>query len=404
MSVYSPLLCSEVKLGIDRLFSSDYEAFLKGKRIGLVTNHTGINSKGELTSDLIKKQAKAYSYSVVAFFSPEHGLFGSHYMENQIADNKDSDGIPIYSLYGEVRRPTAAMLKNISLLIFDIQDLGTRSYTYSTTLFYVMEEAAKAKIPVLVVDRPNPLGGLLVDGPMLEDKWRSFIGYINVPYCHGLTIGELAQYFNGVYQVGCDLTVVPMSGWKRYMTFQDTGLMWIPTSPHIPTVDTAFFYPMTGLLGELQIVSIGVGYTLPFKVIGAPWIDAKQLAHELNRQNFPGVYFHPFHFRPFFGRFAGEECHGVLIHIRNPQIYLPVATQYLIIGTLKSLYPQDFKKALKASSHREEMFNKANGTAKIYQIIKEDSWIIWKLRAFQKEERLNYLNNRRPYLISQYEN
>ncbi len=392
-----------VQLGIDRLFSPTYESVLRGKRIGLITNHTAIDSHGHSTIELLKKNADGYGYSLQAFFAPEHGLMGLQYADKVVHHGRDADGLPIYSLHGETRRPTKEMLREISLLIFDIQDIGSRSYTYSSTLFYVMEEAAKARIPVIVLDRPNPLGGLLVDGPMLEDKWRSFVGYINVPYCHGMTIGELALFFNNEYHVGCDLTVVPMKGWQRKMTFEETGLTWIPTSPHIPEAHTAFYYPTTGLIGELQLVNIGIGYTLPFKVIGAPWIDAQHFAQELNEQNFPGVHFYPFHYRPFFGRFIGQECHGVLIVITNPQTFLPVTTQYLLIGMLKSLYPCAFEKALQESSKRQEMFNKVNGTAEVYRILKEEKYIIWKLRALHQKERIDYLIKRRAYLIVDYQ-
>lgn len=391
-----------VQLGVDRLFSSEQQAVLRGKNIGLITNHTAIDAKGNSTIDLFKQNAKGCGYTLKGLFAPEHGLTGLQYASESVADARDPDGIPIYSLHGSTRRPTPAMLSSINLLVYDIQDLGSRSYTYSTTLYYVMEEAAKARIPVVVLDRPNPLGGMLIDGPMLEDKWRSFVGYVNVPYCHGLTIGELAQYFNGEYHIGCQLTVIPMKGWRRSMTFEQTELKWVPTSPHIPDPETAFYYPTTGLLGELQLVNIGVGYTLPFKVIGAPWIDAKRFAQQLNAQKFPGVHFHPFHYRPFFGRFSGQDCHGVLIMITDPQTYLPVTTQYLLIGMLKSLYPLAFKKALEASTDRQEMFNKVNGTAEVYRLLKDENYFIWKLRALHQSERTLYLQKRAKYLIPEY--
>lgn len=394
-------LFGTVQLGIDGLFS-DNPSILRGKQIGLITNHTAIDSEGRSTIDILKKNAKSHGYQLKALFAPEHGLSGLQYADETVVNTKDPDGIPIYSLHGTTRRPTPAMLNGLSLLIFDIQDLGSRSYTYSTTLFYAMEEAAKAKIPILVLDRPNPLGGMIVDGPMLEDKWRSFVGYVNVPYCHGLTIGELALFFNKEYKVGCDLTVIPMKGWKRQMTFEDTGLNWIPTSPHVPESSTAFFYPTTGLLGELQLVNIGVGYTLPFKVVGAPWINSKQFAEQLNSQKFPGVRFHPFDYRPFFGRFAKENCHGVLIVITDPEHYLPVTTQYLLIGMLKSLYPTEFKKALQASGKRQDMFNKVNGTAEVFRIINDEKYITWKLRSLHEAERADYLAKRRQYLNPNY--
>lgn len=401
--LYPFFLGGVVQLGVDCLFSPAYQSVLCGKQIGLVTNHTGVNSKGESTIDLFKKHAKAYSYSLKAIFAPEHGLTGVHYAAESVFDDKDFDGIPIYSLHGKYQRPSTEMLKGLSLLVYDIQDLGSRSYTYSSTLFYVMEEAARRRIPVVVLDRPNPLGGLLVDGPMLEEQWRSFVGYINVPYCHGLTIGELAHYFNEEYQVGCELFVIPMEGWKRHMTFEETGLLWIPTSPQIPESQTAFYYPTTGLIGELSLVNIGVGYTLPFKVIGAPWIDAKQYSEQLNAQHFPGVRFSPFHYRPFFGRFAGQVCHGVLILITDPHVYQPVTTQYLLMGMLKNLYPIAFQKALEESRSHREMFNKVNGTAEVYRILKEEKYLIWKLRALHQKEKSLYLLKREAYLIPNYQ-
>lgn len=392
----------KVLLGVENLFSLPYQQILRGRQIGLITNHTAIDSKGISTLDLFKQHAQSGGYSLVAIFAPEHGVTGLHYAGENVQDQCDVNRIPIYSLHGSTRRPTAAMLKDVTLLVYDIQDIGSRSYTYISTLFYAMEEAAKVHLPVVVLDRPNPLGGELVDGPMLEEEWRSFVGYINVPYCHGLTIGELARYFNAEYKIGCDLTVIPMQGWQRRMTFKDTELTWIPTSPQVPEAQTVFYYPTTGLLGELQIVNIGVGYTLPFKVVGAPWINAEQFAARLNAQQFPGVRFHPFHYTPFFGRFAGEACHGVFIALTDPQVYLPVTTQFLLMGVLKSLYPSHFQKGLEASVSRQEMFNKVNGTEEIYRILKEEQYVVWKLRALHQKEREQYLRKRKSYLTADY--
>jgi uncharacterized protein YbbC (DUF1343 family) len=348
----------KVKVGSDILFEKNGFLQLKGKKIGLITNHTAINSDLETTASLLKKHEKEGGYKIVAFFAPEHGIDGNHWAEQDVQTKLNENEIPVYPLYGAsgVQRPTDKQLSNISLLIYDMQDIGSRSYTYTTTLFWMMEISKKLGIPLLVLDRPNPINGLVVDGPMLEEKYRSAVGYINVPYCHGMTVGELAEFFNTEYQINCSLKVIGMRGWQRQMSFEDTGLTWIPTSPQIPEKDTPFFYPMTGILGELQMVNIGVGYTLPFKIVGAPWIDANQFAEALNKQHYPGVKFLPFHYTPFFGRFAKEECHGVLIRVEDPKTYKPVATQYLIIGLLKSLYPKKFEEALKASSLRKEMF------------------------------------------------
>lgn len=372
---------------------------LRGKRIGIVTNHTAVNRHMEHTVDLLKEKAREHQFKIVALFAPEHGLSGASYAEELVEDQFDADGIPVYSLHGKTRRPTEQMLKGIDLLIYDIQDIGCRSYTYSTTLFYVMEEAAKKRIPVIVFDRPNPLGGTVVDGPMMEEKWRSIVGYINVPYCHGMTIGELARFFNREYNVDCSLKVIPMQGWQRRMTFEETGLPWIPTSPNIPESSTTFYYPVTGLLGELQVVNIGVGYSLPFKVIGAPWVDGHQLSEALNKQNFPGVKFTPFHYKPFFGKFAKETLSGVLIVVTDPNRYQPVATQYLIIGILKSLYPKEFGKAFQQAVSRREMFAKVNGTDAIWEMIANEPYIVWKLKEFQSEERKEFLKKRAPYLL-----
>ena len=394
----------EVSVGIDVLINNEeYISLLKGKRIGLITNHTAINSRMQSTIDLIKSYSKPIGYTLSALFAPEHGITGSAYAAENIEELKDPDGIPIFSLHGKTRRPTDEMLKKVNLLIYDIQDIGSRSYTYITTLFYAMEAAAEKGIPVIVLDRPNPINGIIVDGPMMEEKWRSMIGYINVPYCHGMTIGELAQFFNIEYKIGCDLKVIPMSGWNRRMAFHDTGLAWVPTSPNIPESSTAYYYPTTGFLGELSLVNIGIGYTLPFKLVGAPWIDAKKFAQQLNSQKFPGVYFKPFYYRPFYGKFSHEDCEGVLIVITNPMIYKPVCTQYLIIGILKSMYPTKFKEALaEATKTQKELFCKVNGTEEVYRIITEEKNIVWKLKTFHQNEREAFLAVRKKYLIPRY--
>lgn len=400
--VSSLILEAKVRVGVEILFSPSYQAILHKKKIGLITNHTAIDSDGFSTIDLFKQNAQNYHYSLGALFAPEHGIDGVQYAGKAVADERDAEGIPIYSLHGATRRPTAAMLKDINLLVYDIQDVGSRCYTYLATLFYAMEEAAKARIPVVVLDRPNPLGGLLVDGPMLEEEWRSFVGYINVPYCHGFTVGEMARFFNSEYKVGCDLVVIPMQGWERRMTFQETGLTWIPTSPQIPEAQTAFYFPITGFMGELQIVNIGIGYTLPFKVVGAPWINSQKFAQQLNKHNFPGVRFQPFHYTPFFGRFAGQVCHGVLIIVTDPQSYLPVTTQYLIMGVLKTLYPSQFQKGLEESNASHDLFHKVCGTAEVYRILKEEPFVVWKLRALHQKERERFLRKRQSFFNPAY--
>lgn len=392
----------KVVLGIDMLLKGTYGHLLKNKRVGILANHTSVNGQLENSVDLLIRYSKQERFTITAFFAPEHGLSGSSHASAFIEDGVAGANIPVYSLHGKTKRPTKEMLDRIDVLIFDIQDIGSRSYTYVNTLFFAMEEAAKWKKRVIVLDRPNPINGITVDGPMLHDPWRSIVGYINVPYCHGMTVGELARFFNEEYRIGCDLHVISMEGWDRRMTFADTGLTWLPTSPQIPEDSTPWFYPATGILGELQIVSIGVGYTLPFKIVGAPWIDGERFAKHLNDQKLPGVRFHPFHFQPFFGKFAKEECHGVLISITDHSQFLPVTTQYVLIGILKSLYPAKFQAALQALSHRKEMFCKVNGNEEIYRILKEEPYVAWRLRSFEQKERGIFLENRKKYLNPNY--
>lgn len=393
---------AKVTVGMEVLLKSKYIGLLKDKRVGLITNHTAVNSNMESSIQLLKANAERGQFTLVALFAPEHGITGASLASEELQDEKDPDGIPIYSLYGKSTRPTKKMLKDVDILIFDIQDIGSRSYTYLATLFYAMEEAAKLSIPVIVTDRPNPINGITVDGPVLEEKWRSMVGYVNVPYCYGMTIGELARYFNEEYKVGCSLRVIPMEGWLREMSFADTGLPWIPTSPYIPEATTALYYPLTGVLGELQLVNIGIGYTMPFKLIGAPWIKAKEFAKQLNAQKLPGIVFHPFYYKPFYGRFAKKSCEGVLIVITNPLIYKPMTTQYVVIGLLKSMYPKPFSDALEMSANRKEMFCKVNGTEALYHLIREKKYLAWELREFHHKERELFLSKRKKYLLPNY--
>lgn len=394
----APLSAGDVQVGIDVLKAQGFSQ-LKNKKIGLISNQTAVNKELRLTLDILKENAK--EYKVVALFAPEHGFFGRDYAAEEVAET-EIDGIPVFSLHGTTRRPTKEMLKGINLLIYDVQDIGSRSYTYITTLFYVMEEAAKHKIPVLVLDRPNPINGITVDGPMLEEEMRSMVGYLNVPYCHGMTIGELARYFNEEYKVGCQLDVVPMRGWLRSMSYRDTGLPWIPTSPHIPESDTPLYYPITGILGEMGIVNIGVGYTLPFKLIGAPWINGKELAKALNAHRHGGIYFTPFYYCPFYGKYKNENCQGVLISVSNPLKYKPLAAQFLLIHTLRKLYPKEFSESLKQNKGRKAMFCKVTGSGKAWDLLGQKNNLLGELRALHEGGRRSFLEKRRSYLIQEY--
>lgn len=395
------LFAEPVMLGVDRFFQENFTKIVAGKRVGLVTNHTGVNRDLVSTISLFRERK---DFTLTAIFTPEHGLNGvaraSERVEEGATQPQYLHGIPIYSLHGKTRRPTPEMLKGIDVLVYDIQEIGCRSYTYASTLFYVMEEAAKNDISLLVLDRPNPMGGLVIDGPLLQENWRSFLGYINVPYCHGMTIGELARFFNGEYRVNCRLSIIPMRGWKRAMVYAETGLSWIPTSPYIPEPDTPFYYSSTGILGALNIVNIGIGYTLPFKVIGAPWLDAHAFAEKLNEQKLPGVIFIPFAYRPFYGLYKDQNCQGVKVVITNPRIYRPLFVQYLLIGLLKSLYPQRFHECLdKLSTADISAFCKVNGNEEVWKIIKSEKYIGWKLAGWDEEARKGFIEKRKRYLL-----
>jgi uncharacterized protein YbbC (DUF1343 family) len=217
-----------------------------------------------------------------------------------------------------------------------------------------------------------------------------------------MTVGELAHFFNTEYKIGCKLEVVEMKGWKRGMTFDKTGLTWVPTSPYIPEDDTPFFYPTTGIIGLMSFVNIGIGYTLPFKIVGAPWIKADLFAKHLNAQNFPGVIFYPYHFKPFYGLFSGKDCHGVRIHISDPATFKPVSTQFLIMGILKSLYPHHFIKALNKLKKNSRFFNLINGTTKVLEIMEKKKYITWPLQKIHQKERKAFLKKRKKYLIAEY--
>ncbi|HEX8372021.1 MAG TPA: DUF1343 domain-containing protein [Chthoniobacterales bacterium] len=283
---------AEVMLGIDVLEANGFD-FLQGKRVGLITNQTGVNSNGVKTRKILHN---AKGVKLVSLFSPEHGLDGTEKAGKYVASKTDAlTGLPAHSLYGPTRKPSAAMLKGIDTLVFDMQDIGSRTYTYISTMGKCMQAAAEAGIDFVVLDRPNPLGGNRVEGPGIEKEWISFVGQFPVPYVHGLTTGELAQMSNARGWMGskCNLKVVKMRGWNRSMTWPDTGLRWVQTSPNIPRATSPFYYVLTGLIGELNPAELGINTSEPFEIIAAKWIDAEEFSTVLNRLDTPGVKFSP---------------------------------------------------------------------------------------------------------------
>ncbi len=324
--------------GIDILEKTNFKD-LEGKRVGLVTNHTGRNFAGKPTIDVL---FEAKNVTLVSLFAPEHGIRGELDV-SKIDDSKDEKtGLPVYSLYGETRRPKPEHLKDLDAIVYDIQDIGARFYTYTATLKNVMEEAAKAKIPVYVLDRPNPINGVDVEGPLAEEDKLSFIAAHTIPVRYGLTIGELGQMMNAERKIGADLRVIKMENWTRSMWFDETGQTWINPSPNMRSLTEATLYPGIGLL-ETTNLSVGRGTDTPFEIIGAPWLDGQKLAKYLNERNLKGVRFIPIRFKPNASVFKDEQLGGVNIVVTNRDAFESVRTGIEIAGALRKLYPNDWQ-------------------------------------------------------------
>jgi uncharacterized protein YbbC (DUF1343 family) len=330
---------ARVQTGLDVLEAQKF-APLRGKHIGLITNHTGVDAQGRSNVDLL---SHASSLQFVALFSPEHGLAGRN--NEKVASSKDpSTGLPVYSLYGETNRPTDEMLKGIDALVFDIQDAGVRFYTYTVTMAYCMEEAAKRNIAFFVLDRPNPMGGEIVEGPMLDPDKTNFVAYFPLPVRYGLTIGELAQLFNAENHIGADLHVVAMKNWHRNYFFESTGMKWIPPSPALRTVKGSILYPGIEIL-QSPGVSVGRGTQAPFEEFGAPWMNGDEVAAALNERHIPGVHFAAQPFIPVSGPYSGERCGGVSIRITDRFAVRSMRMGLEIAEILQKMYPKDFDTA-----------------------------------------------------------
>jgi uncharacterized protein YbbC (DUF1343 family) len=354
-----------VETGLENLMKSNFD-ILKGKRVGLVTNPTGVDSKLRSTVDIL---FNAPDVKLVALYGPEHGVRGEFTAGEYVESEKDpSTGLPVYSLYGKTRKPSPEMLKGVDMLVYDIQDIGSRSYTFISTLGLVMEAAAENGIPVIVLDRPNPLGGIRMEGAVTRPEFVSFVSQFAIPYIHGLTVGELAMMLNGEKMlangVRCGLHVVKMSGWSRNMYFEETGLQWVPSSPHVPHKDSPIYYPATGIAGELYAVSIGVGYTIPFQTFAAPWINADSLASALARLNLPGVIFRPTHYKPYYSTLQGKLVHGVQIHITDPSVAPLSLLQFYIMQEAHRLWPKKNLFSM-CDPSRHSMFDKVCGTDEV---------------------------------------
>lgn len=350
----------KIKTGVEVLKETGFKV-LQGKQVGLITNPTGVDNRLKSTIDILHE---AQDVHLVALYGPEHGVRGDVYAGDKVDTFTDPNtGVPVYSLYGSTRKPTPEMLEGVDALVYDIQDIGCRSYTYISTMYLAMQAAAGNDIEFIVLDRPNPLGGLKVEGCLVEEGFFSFVSQLKVPYVYGLTCGELAMLINSEFMGDrpCKLTVVKMKKWRRKMTFDDTGLPWVPASPHIPFAHSAYFYPVSGILGELGYMSIGVGYTLPFEIFAAEWIDAEQFAKALNVKQLPGIVFRPIHLKPYYSVGQGKNLHGVQVYLRDFNKARLSDVQFHVMEVAAQLYP-DKKVFDHADENRFGMFDKVCGT------------------------------------------
>ena len=374
ISIFAFLLCvvsfaaqPPVRTGIEVLRSRDFDV-LKGKRVGLVTNPSGVDRYLKSTVDIL---FNAPGVELVALYGPEHGVRGDVYAGGKVADAKDAaTGLPVYSLYGETRKPTSAMLEGIDVMVYDIQDVGVRSYTFISTLGLVMEACAAKDIEVVVLDRPNPLGGNKIEGCYVEQPFNSFVSQYRIPYVYGLTVGELAVMINeeGMNRgqkgnqapAKCRLTVIPMEGWTRDMIYEDTGLPWVLPSPNIPFKETPMYYASAGICGELYgFMNIGIGYTLPFQIFGAVWLDPDKLKERLDSYGLPGISFRTIWFKPFSGSQKGQLVKGLQYFFTDYEKARLTDTQFYVIQAVAELYPD--KKAFEVITGYG-LFDKVCGT------------------------------------------
>ncbi len=363
----SLFLNAQVTPGIEKLEDMDF-APLKGKRVGLITNPTGVDRTLRSTIDILHE---APEVELVALFSPEHGIRGNVAAGNSVADETDPvTGIKIHSLHGKNLAPTPEMLRGIDVMVYDIQDVGSRSYTYVSTLGRSMAACARAGVEFMVLDRPDPLGGLIVEGPVVAQGEESFVGQYPIPYIYGLTPGELARLLAGEGMLGSGnnprLTVIEMEGWQRDMTYADTGLPWVLPSPNIPTMETAFYYPATGIAGELDGLSIGIGHTLPFHLYAVPGTDGIELARRLNALEIPGVAFRPITFKPGYSKHAGTNLSGVEVYIMDPEIAPLTLINFYLLQETEAMRP-GLRLLDKEKPARLSMMDKVIGDRRVRQ-------------------------------------
>lgn len=388
----------KVKPGIEVLRDGGFKE-LQGKRVGLLTNPTGVDSELNSTIDILYN---AKGVRLVALYAPEHGVRGDIYAGAAVKDAKDSaTGLPVFSVFGKNRKPSPEFLKDVDAVVFDIQDIGCRSYTFVSSMGLMMEACAEAGKEFILLDRPNPLGGERVEGNLVEDGFYSFVSQFKIPYLYGLTLGELAKMLNGEKMlkdgIQCNLTVIPMEGWHRNMTYDDTRLPWLLPSPHIPQTVNAYYYPVSGIMGELGYISEGVGYTLPFQLFVAEWIDGKALCERMNALNLPGIRFRPIYVTPYYGSKKGLYCSGVQTIITDYSKARLTEVQFLVMQELAVLYPE--KKTFEnCNKGRFRMFDIVCGSDYIRKTFSETyTWA--SIKEFFEKDEAAFKEKSKPYYL-----
>ena len=379
--VLASSLCSGILTGVDRLREKEFYPWIKGKRAGLITNQTGISCNLRTTVEVLHSLQEV---ELAALFSPEHGISG-----DAQAGEKVESTIHIHSLYGNSRRMADVMLSGLDVLLFDIQDVGVRFYTYISTMLDGMRAAARNKIPFIVLDRPNPIGGHRVEGPVLEVTLKSFVGIHPIPIRHGMTVGELAKLLNKEQRIEAQLKVVPVKGWMRNQWFDTTSLTWVQPSPNMPSLETATIYPGFGLI-EGTNLSEGRGTTRPFEWIGAPWIDSLRLVKTLNGLMLPGVHFRSQMFRPTFSKYKGKICHGIQIHVVDRPSFHPLHTALAFLQTVMEIHPDKLK--------FEKGFDRLAGNTWLREALQRGH-SVGSMMAKWEDDRLQFLKTRSKFLI-----
>jgi uncharacterized protein YbbC (DUF1343 family) len=382
-----------IRTGLDLLVHERLD-LLRGKRLGLVTHPAAVLP--DLTSAL--DALLGAGLYLTALFGPEHGFDGSAADGAAVGDARHPrTGLPVSSLYGETKEPTPEMLADVDILVFDMQDIGARFYTFISTLFYVLRGAGRAGKPVVVLDRPNPINGARVEGPLVEPGLESFVGIVPIPIRHGLTTGELAFYINAEHHLGADLSVIPLRGWQREMWFDQTGLPWVATSPGMPQLATATVYPGLCFI-EGTNLSEGRGTSLPFETLGAPWMDGYPMAQSLNALNLPGARFRPLYFIPSASKHAGQKCGGIQVHVVDREAFRPAVTGLHVVAACRAQAPHKFEFLGSSWEGRPPHFDLLTGVAAVREGLAAGQ-AVSEITAAWPDIEAQFADKRKPYLM-----